>query len=230
MSVTDTNDTNGVNDAIKELDSRLVVYVEAYKRTFDSYKTSSLENSRYFLMMLQQLNDQIQDLIQKLYEALKNDSANVNIDQMKADLNELNYHIIKNGFKIKTLLLGREYPPGDAGGGCGGCGGGGGGPGSGSYIPGYRPNPRNYDENVDLNGQLESIILKRTASTYYMFLYLIIVVLMGFIFFRVVMAEDNKPYELTLLVLALIILLYLIRNTIYSVLSVFSGLFKNVIY
>ena len=222
------NDTNG---AIKELDSRLVVYIEAYKRTFDSYKSSSLENSRYFLMMLQQLNDQIQDLIQKLYEALKNDSANVNIDQMKADLNELNYHIIKNGFKIKTLLLGREYPPGDA------AGSGGFGPGSGSCGPGfgpgsgsYLPNPRNYDENVDLNGQLESIILKRTASTYYMFLYLIIVVLMGFIFFRVVMAEDNKPYELTLLVLALIILLYLIRNTIYSVLSVFGGLFKNVIY
>ena len=221
-------DTNG---AIKELDNQLVVYVEAYKRTFDAYKTSSVENSRNLLMMLQQLNDQIQDLIQKLYEALKNDSANVNIDQMKADLNELNYHIIKNGFKIKTLLLGREYPPGDAAGG-GSCGSGSGsfGPGSGSYIPGYRPNPRNYDENVDLNGQLESIILKRTASTYYMFLYLIIVVLMGFIFFRVVMAEDSQPYELTLLVLALIILLYLIRNTIYSVLSVFSGLFKNVIY
>lgn len=74
-------------------------------------------------------------------------------------------------------------------------------------------------ELIDLNGQNESLGLSLKSSEYYNILYLICIIIICVLIFNVLSSSEPNSNYITILVLALIIIIYVIRNRIYQFMS-----------
>jgi hypothetical protein len=74
-------------------------------------------------------------------------------------------------------------------------------------------------ELIDLNGQNESLGLSLKSSEYYNIFYLICIIIICVLIFNVLSSSEPNSNYITILVLALIIIIYVIRNRIYQFMS-----------
>ena len=74
------------------------------------------------------------------------------------------------------------------------------------------------NDTIDLDGQNETLRLQHKSSMYYNSFYIIIIILISILIFRIFISTEADPLENILLILAIVLLLYIFWSNIKSAL------------